>query len=71
MFLETPTLYSENLAVLIFDDFASNWVYLILVGFIFDSIAAQSFDITETTLPVYTGTSPVYTVMILDKQNFV
>ena len=61
MFLGTPTVYSENLVVFIFDDFASNWVYLKLAEFKFDSVAAQSFDVTETTLPMYTGTLPVYT----------
>ena len=55
MFLGTPTEYLEKLAAVIFDGLALNWVYLILAEFNFDSVAAQSFEVIETTLPMYTG----------------
>ena len=55
MLLGTPTVYSENLAAVIFDDLASNLLSLILAELKFDSVAVQSFEIIETTLPVYTG----------------
>ena len=44
MFLETVTVYLENLAAVIFDGLVSNWVYLVLVELKFDSVAAQSFE---------------------------
>ena len=35
--------------------FQTGFIYIILVELKFDSVAAQSFDVTETALPVYTG----------------
>ena len=55
MLLGTPTVYLENLAAVIFDDLASNLLSLILAELKFDSVAVQSFEVIETTLPVYTG----------------
>ena len=55
MFLETVTVYLENLAAVILHGLVSNWVYIILVELKFDSVAAQSFDVTKTALPMCTG----------------
>ena len=46
---------AENWMAFKFDGLASNWVYLILVEFNFDSVAAQRCDVIDSTMAMYTA----------------